>query len=170
MPFYHGALVHLDTTYIKKNGPGHGRSGAHLFAFAVLFVEGCLLVSAAFLSCHRKSTPFAVMIAALLTVDILWALVTHLWVGTANNKWDTEIRWALINFVSLVVLIAALLFSYSHGLTDLWLAGGLLLGSFARTVCDYGFCWGSYYPAIKKSQRQKKSAKRLTVQKETIAA
>jgi len=170
VPFYHGGLVHLDVTYIKKDSAGHGKNGAHLFAFVILFLESCLLVTSAFLSCYQKITPFAVMLAILLVVDVLWALATHLWLGTANDKQKIGLRWALINFVSLMVVTPMLFVTNHYAVPDLWFASGLLAGSLIRTCCDYKFCWEFYYPPDKETDKQRESARQPRIEKPGVAA
>ncbi|PKP58792.1 MAG: hypothetical protein CVT89_02260 [Candidatus Altiarchaeales archaeon HGW-Altiarchaeales-2] len=48
IPFYHGALRHLDTTYIEKGGK-QIRTGALLFDFSILFIESCFFIGLAVL-------------------------------------------------------------------------------------------------------------------------
>jgi hypothetical protein len=75
IPFYHGALRHLDITYVEQGGK-QVRNGALFADFAILFIEGCLLLALAVL----LSTPqfFAWGLAALLAIDTIWGFAAHL--------------------------------------------------------------------------------------------
>src|SRR5437868_5475689 len=48
VPFYHGALRHLDVTYFEDNR-ARPKPGALMFDWALLFLESCLLLGLALL-------------------------------------------------------------------------------------------------------------------------
>ena len=65
IPFYHGALRHLDRRYIEEHGAGL-KDGALAADFALLFVEGCFLAAMAYL----VATPSKLMNAGVLLLGI----------------------------------------------------------------------------------------------------
>ena len=145
VPFYHGALVHLDRTYLQQEYKSTGDINKwHLFAFVALFIESCLLVSIGFMVSAPCST-FATFIAILLGADIFWALVTHIGRHVADPAHNCELIWALINFAAFIVLLPGILLCRHYGVSDGYLAISLLIGSTIRTWCDYRYCWPLYY-------------------------
>lgn len=147
IPFYHGALRHLDITYVEKGGK-HVRSGALLADFAVLFIESCLLLALALL----LPTPqfFAWGLAVLLAVDTIWAFSAHL-AFSPDVKPKAETRWALLNLITTAVLTIYLVLigalPPTPGPGDAKLMIGILVVSCVRTVIDYALSWHVYYPS-----------------------
>jgi hypothetical protein len=149
IPFYHGALVHLDRAYASTDdSPSKKKDIAHLFAFLMLFIESCLLVALAFLVSLKKPTFFAWSITILFTVDVIWALVTHALGCTVDKEKRFELKWALINFSTLCILVPILYSGRYYRIDNIPLAIGLLAGSIVRTFYDYALCWRCYYPSI----------------------
>jgi hypothetical protein len=145
LPFYHGALRHLDATYIERDAR-HLRSFALLADFVILFVEGCLFL----LIARQLGNPhwFAIGFAALLAVDIVWSIVAHFeFTHPVADK--AEWKWAQNNTAALLVLgcylTAGKLMTGSW--VGHWLAGGVLAISLARTIVDYARSWRFYYPS-----------------------
>lgn len=68
VPFYHGALRHLDVTYVEHPGEGLN-NGALLADFLLLFVEGSLFVALA--SLLDRPVWFGWTLVSLLLLDAL---------------------------------------------------------------------------------------------------
>jgi heme/copper-type cytochrome/quinol oxidase subunit 4 len=147
IPFYHGALRHLDVTYIEEGGK-QIRKGALMFDFLALFVESCLLLALAVLIV--KPPFFAWGLVVLLAFDTVWSFIAHL--GFSQEmKPKAELRWAIINLVTVIILSVYLVaFDFIPPLryeTDLKIWVGILGISILRTVMDYWLCWDFYYPS-----------------------
>ncbi len=147
IPFYHGALRHLDITYVEKGGK-QVRTGALLADFSILFIESCFLLALAVL----LPTPqfFAWGLATLLSIDTIWGFAAH--IGFSQEvKPKAELRWALINLITTGVLViyfgAIGIFPPTAGASEPKLAIGILSVSVVRTVIDYALCWNFYYPS-----------------------
>jgi hypothetical protein len=93
IPFYHGALRHLDATYVEEGGR-QVRSGGLLLDFLVLFLESCLLLALAVLLPSPQL--YAWGLVALLSVDIIWGFLAHV----AFSKAGAELKWAYINIAT----------------------------------------------------------------------
>lgn len=164
IPFYHGALRHLDDYYVLDAHP-NVRRGALLVDFFALFVEAILLFALATL------TPFANFFAAtlitLLLVDVAWSSVTSTYCigkrltlhdmkrqaaqfaqssirGTRHSE-APQMAWLLNNVVWLLVLAITVaadqLFDLGTRLS--WIVLAIAL---ARTVSDYRVSWSFYFP------------------------
>ena len=148
IPFYHGALRHLDITYIE-NGGKNVRTGALFIDFLALFIESCLLLALAVLL--PKPIFFAWGLVALLAFDTLWAFIAHLGF-TQDIKPKAELRWAIINLVTVIILsIYLTICNFVPTITYVSnpkLSAGIIGFSLLRTVVDYIFCWRIYYPSL----------------------
>lgn len=147
IPFYHGALRHLDITYVEQGGK-HVRKYALLIDFSALFIESCLLLALAVLL--PKPIFFAWGLVALLIFDAIWVITAHF--GFSQDvKPKAELRWALINITTAIVLIIYLtIFNFVPNatyVTNLKLSIGIPSISLLRTVIDYIWCWDIYYPS-----------------------
>ena len=143
IPFYHGALRHLDSVYIENSGPV--RSGALLLDFLGLFAESCVFLALAVLL--PAPQVFACGVVVLLLVDIIWGLLAHI----AVSKQRAEVTWAYINIITAVVLTLVLVllgaFPPSHTASDVRLSVSILFITLARSAIDYGLNWKFYYPS-----------------------
>ena len=147
IPFYHGALRHLDSTYVEHGGR-EVRPGALLLDFVMLFLESCLLFTMAALLPSARL--FSIALLALLSFDAVWGFVA--WTGLSQRaSGGAELRWSAINAVAAAALFAVL------GLIGAFGAGGPMLESplrwvlpslcWIRTLADYAWCWAYYYPS-----------------------
>jgi len=143
IPFYHGALRHLDATYLEGEGQ-ETRSGALMGDFLVLFLESCFFFALAVLLVAPKL--YAWGLIALLTLDTIWAFLAYV----AFAKAHTEIKWASINLVTIILLciLAALLDALppAAGPANARFAVVVLVVCIGRSVFDYGLNWHFYYP------------------------
>jgi hypothetical protein len=147
IPFYHGALRHLDVTYVEEGGK-QVRKFALLIDFSALFIESCLLLALAVLMV--KPPFFAWGLVALLAFDTIWAFSAHL--GFSQDvKPKAELRWTIINLITVIILsVYLVVFDFIPPLTyvsdaKIWV--GILGISILRTVIDYWLCWDIYYPS-----------------------
>lgn len=141
VPFYHGALRHLDEQY------GNGTDGAaHQFSvlvdFVVLFLESFVFLALA-VSIGRP-TFFAWFYFALLVLDVAWAHLTMRYLA-AQPEQPTQKTWLVLNLVCATVLLVVLVVLYG----DAWqsptvLASVVCVIAIVRTAFDYGRCWRFY--------------------------
>jgi hypothetical protein len=148
VPFYHGALRHLDITYFEDTRAKTKR-GALMFDWGLLFLESCLLLGLAVLL--PRPEPFSFALCGLLAFDCVWAFIAALAFSPETKEQRTEWKWALINFVIFCLLILTLLYIDSLDANlkpvDRFRWAGVLLLATARTVWDYAWCWTYYYPS-----------------------
>lgn len=136
IPFYHGALRHLDEQYSGTDA--RGARGFVLVDFLVLFLESCLFLALA-VSIARPEV-FVWLFFALLALDVVWVVLTSKVLGDGSGL-AAQRMWRNINLVAAVVLLLASLTVDVGSLSYLILAVAL-----ARTGADYGFTW-RYYAA-----------------------
>ena len=159
VPFYHGALRHLDATYVERRG-AHVRAGALLADFVILFLEGCVFLTLSLLLPYPLY--FIWTLAALLLLDSAWGFMAHLaftqhpYTGNSHGRWKPESRWAILNAVTVAALAVYLvgfdMFPPASGPGNAKLAIGALCFTFLRTILDYAWCWEFYYPSARDEQ------------------
>ena len=147
IPFYHGALRHLDITYIEKGGK-QVHKVALLLDFLILFIESCAFIVLAVLL--LKPLFFVWGLVALLVFDAIWAFIVSL--GFLKDvKPKAELRWALINLIFTVILsVYLIIFNFvprAIYVSDIKLITGILCFSILRTIIDYAWCWNIYFPS-----------------------
>jgi hypothetical protein len=139
IPFYHGALRHLDEQYAQGRTPD--RAGSVLVDFFVLFLEGCAFLALA-VSVARPHV-FAKAFLLLLALDIVWALLTN-FILTKDGKLRAQMSWLYINVVTVAVLLIFL--STDHDTTRvLWYA--ILTVAVVRSAVDFMLTWRFYAAA-----------------------
>jgi hypothetical protein len=144
IPFFHGALRHLDELY----GQGSGRA-AHSFSvlvdFLLLFLESCLFLALA-VSITRPAT-FAWLLLSLLALDVVWAYLTTRFLVTPAGEAAPN-TWLKVNLVFGSILFAILVVLYAAGWASAeTLTYAVLVVAVARTVSDYTFSWEFYVAA-----------------------
>ncbi|SRR6266542_1351822 len=139
VPFYHGALRHLDEQYAQGGTPG--RAGSVLVDFFVLFLEGCAFLALA-VSVGRPHV-FARAFLLLLALDIVWALLTN-FILAKETPLPAQMSWLLINIVTSGALLIFLATDYDTTRV-LWYAIPAM--GLARTVIDLKFTWRFYAAA-----------------------
>ena len=144
VPFYHGALRHLDVTYVEQGGTDV-RAGALLADFLLLFFEGSLFVALAVLL--ERPEVFAWTFVGLLALDTMWGFAAHL-AFSRHPKLRAEARWAIINAVTVVVTVIFLILLGAFPPGTVPQSAGLEIGLLGlatlRTVVDYIASWGFY--------------------------
>ena len=144
VPFYHGALRHLEHTYVEDRGLDV-RKGSLLADFFLLFLEGCLFVLAAKFVADPRT--LGLILSTLLVFDALWGLAVYLLFTKGRRRW-AELRWVQINIVA-GPLLAVAVFGIAptrSPATDLTVAVTIAVIAALRTVVDYWLSWGFYFP------------------------
>lgn len=144
VPFYHGALRHLDQRYVEERAEGV-RDGALLADFFLLFLEACVLLGIARVLTDARAAGWG--LASLLVFDALWGTGIYLLFARGRRKWD-ELEWVRLNLVAGPALMLGLVL-LSHapsakGRTIL--AVGLPVAMLLRSVIDYRRSWNFYFP------------------------
>jgi hypothetical protein len=145
VPFYHGAMRHLDDAYLE-NSNAHIRDGALILDVLLLFLHGMVFVALALL----LDTPnqFAWLFVALILVDVVWGAFVYFGPST-QAEGGAEGKWALINFVFIIVC-GAVLYLLDIGFNPMVdgtkLSLGISSACLLRTLADYYFCWAFYFP------------------------
>jgi hypothetical protein len=149
VPFYHGALRHLDITYFE-DAQAKTKPGALMFDWTLLFLESCFLLALALLLQSPK--PFGFALCALLGFDCIWAFIACLAFSPETKEHRAEWKWAFINLAAVFLLLVMLLYIESLDAalkpveTFRWVV--ILLVAVVRTICDYAWNWTYYYPPI----------------------
>lgn len=144
VPFYHGALRHLDIAYFESR-TSHTKPGALMVDWSLLFIESCGLLALALLI--NRPIPFMFTLIALFTFDLLWAFAAHLAFSPTPPEIPAERRWAVINFVAVVVLVGTSIYLDSVDSeakpvdTYRWIV--VATAAVGRTVWDYAWSWTS---------------------------
>jgi hypothetical protein len=144
IPFYHGALRHLDELY----GHGSGRA-AHSFSvlvdFLLLFLESCVFLALA-VSITKPAT-FAWLLLSLLWLDVVWAYLTTRFLVTPSED-ATPKTWLKVNLIfgSMLFAILIVLFSADWASAKA-LSYAVLVVAVTRTASDYRFSWEFYAAA-----------------------
>jgi hypothetical protein len=139
LPFYHGAMRHLDRWYVEERG-ANVRSGALLADSLMLFVEGCILVAMAILL--PRPFAFGWFLVTLLAFDAIWGASTYL-IFAREKRIGAELRWVAINLVVTPVLLAIILV---FDVTDVPVRAALAAVAAARSSIDYALSWSFYFP------------------------
>ena len=148
VPFYHGAMRHLDITYFEDK-KANVRAGALMFDWAFLFIESCFLLGLAYLM--QKPTAFGWALCIFLGFDCLWAFIANLGFAPKAKQNRPEWKWATINFVAVCILVLTLVVAGAVetklGLLTSFRWILILVVCVARTIWDYAWCWSYYYPS-----------------------
>lgn len=144
VPFYHGALRHLDQRYIEERG-GSVRDGALLADFLLLFLEACMLLGIARVLADIHAVAWG--LAILLVFDALWGGGIYLLFARGPKQWD-ELEWVRINLVAGPLLGAGLfgLRFLSAGAATKTLMIALPASMILRSFLDYRRSWLFYFP------------------------
>jgi hypothetical protein len=152
VPIYHGALRHLDVTYLESLA-SEIRAGALMADWSLLFLESCILLAMAALL--QRPETFSYVLTGLLAFDMLWGFGAHLAFSPRAADLRAELKWARINFFTVLILIGIIVFLDSLEGTEKpvatyrWML--ILTIAIARTVFDYWWCWNYYYPGHESS-------------------
>lgn len=143
IPFFHGAMRHLDDAYLENKNE-HIRNGALLLDFLLLFIHGVVLVILSFFM--KNSLTFLIVLLSILTLDVIWGLFAHC--ASASKKNGAELKWVTINSIFVAVFVAYLshidVMAGNYNETNLSVI--VSVGCLIRTVIDYSWGWSFYFP------------------------
>lgn len=144
IPFYHGALRHLDKRYIEEHGVGL-KNGALAADFALLFVEGCFLAAMAYL----VATPSKLMNASVLLfgIDAAWCAGIYLVFVKGRREW-AELEWVWLNIWTVGLLLVLQWWQYIGNASQPTTIHDVAFPAImvARTCIDYARSWKFYFP------------------------
>jgi len=145
LPFYHGALRHLDDAYVENENQ-HIKTGALIIDFGLLFFHGVAFVVLS--SLLSKPGHFIWTLNCVLVIDIAWGIFVH-YCSSSQGPHGAEGRWAFVNFLFVAVSSAYLVLSDIY-LQDVQnpvkLSLIIVIACVARTVVDYVWCRSFYFP------------------------
>ena len=149
VPFYHGALRHLDFTYIEAPS-AETKPGALMADWSFLFIESCLFLAAA--SLLQRPESFSYVFASIFAFDVIWGVGAYLAFSPKSSKLIPEVKWVIINLITFVILV--LVYIYLHSIegtqkpVDTYRWTTVLTIAIARSIWDYAWCWEYYKPSI----------------------
>lgn len=144
VPFYHGANRYLDATYVT--GERTANPVALMIDFLALLIEGLALFAVAMLV--GKAQEFYVGLACLLVFDAIWVGFTRLVSKDNGGERAGYLIWLTVNLlaaISLYLSFCSNILSFKWNTFLNAQIAGLLIAVF-RTVFDYWWVWGFYYP------------------------
>lgn len=152
LPFYHGALRHLDATYIEDEGKSV-QNGAVLADFIILFIEGCFFIALTVLM--ENSLLFIYAFIILLIIDVSWGFLAHL-AFSPNVQKKAENKWAMMNLITIGLILILLarfdsfpFFDIAENVELTKICVYFFLITLLRTIVDYVWTWSFYYPESK---------------------
>ena len=138
VPFYQGALLHLDAKYARLSDRRRNPTLVLLVDFVGLFLEAVVVVALAASVGDVRS--FTIGVLVLLAVDVAWATVAWL----LDNEREQLSHWIQINLITLPVLGLGLLSRTWVDYSDEWLTAAVVSIAGARSAVDYWVNWGFY--------------------------
>lgn len=148
-PFYQGAYGHISDAYLEKKN-SHIRDGALIIDFVLLFFHGIAFVVLALLL--SKPSNFVWVLVILLTIDVIWGLFVYFGPSSASNH-NAEGKWTFINFLFVLIVASYLIHNdiYLDDIPDpIKLSFPLMGVCLIRTIVDYIWCRGFYFPKLDK--------------------
>ena len=142
VPFYHGAMRHLDKMYVEDHGR-FVRRGALLADFLWLFIEAGIFVGMAL----QLGPParFGWWLVLLLVFDSTWGILFHFALSKHRHHW-AEFKWALTNLpVAGVLSVVLWRLSLSEEGTAA-IAFVVPAVAVVRSLIDYSWSWKFYFP------------------------
>ena len=146
VPFYHGALRHLDDAYIE-NSSSKVKNGVLIVDFMLLLLHAMAFVVLALLL--KVANHFAWVLIVVLVIDVIWGVFVH-FAASSEHETVAEWKWAIINTVFCLALSSYLINQqfYLEPLTNQTALAFLIFAAcFIRTLADY--VWGKefYFPS-----------------------
>lgn len=140
IPFYQGTLRHLDSVYIEGT-VARVRDGALLLDFFALFLESCVFLGLA--ASVARPWFFAWSYLTLLTIDIVWTLVTTTALSASRTNW-AQLRWLRVNLITVPILAVLLSVLAAIGWDNNAVKIVILPIALLRTAADYATSWRFY--------------------------
>jgi hypothetical protein len=145
VPFYHGALRHLDDAYLENPNP-QIRNGALIVDILLLIAHGMVFVVLALLL--DKPSEFAWILLGLIAIDVIWGAFVYFGAST-QGPGGAEGKWALINFIFVLlsaVMLIILNITFQSDVDATKMSFSVLVACLIRTLVDYIACWDFYFP------------------------
>lgn len=145
VPFFHGALRHLNDSYLENANP-HIKDGALIIDFLLLFLHALFFVILSQLV--KLPSNFAWVLVVLLSIDVIWGVIAH-FAFSASKGFTAESKWTIINlvFVSLSVwYLIANKITLDLISDPINLAIPILIACSFRSLADYVWCKDFYFP------------------------
>jgi hypothetical protein len=145
LPFFHGALRHLDDAYLE-NDSDHVKPGALIVDFALLFLHAMAFVVLALLL--ENPNHFGLLLLALILVDVFWGAFVY-FAASSRTDHAAEGRWTLINLCFILLGVGYFLKCriWLGPVEDkIFLSFVIFAGCFLRSLIDYVWCWRFYFP------------------------
>jgi hypothetical protein len=137
VPFYQGALLHLDAKYAQHRDRRHP-TFVLLVDFVGLFLEAVLVVALAASVGDVRS--FSIAVLVLLAVDVVWA--TLAW--KLGGEHEQLRSWIQINLATLAILGLGLFAHIWVDYTEEFLTAAIAVIALARSGVDYWLNWDFY--------------------------
>ena len=137
IPFFHGAVRHLFATYVEDGGSSRIKNWAILVDYYILFLNGGFFVALAWTIGSTKD--FLWVFTGVLALDSIWGLLAYLGFAGSNSQ-KAEMKWAVINFFAVAVLVVLLIAwdaLIANGLTDSRMAQLIAVIAVIRSAIDY---------------------------------
>jgi hypothetical protein len=143
IPFYHGALRHLDEQYTQPTDRPPHDFGV-LVDFLLLFLESCAFLALA-VSIGRPRV-FTGVYLLLLALDVVWAYVTTTFLIRADGLHAQE-SWLYVNLITAAIVAVLLALGLTGVMSSqaLWYAIPAI--ALLRTTFDYKLAW-RFYAAV----------------------
>lgn len=139
VPFFHGANMYLDETYVTVKSKA--RRYALLIDFVAFFLEGLGIFVLAMYA--RIDNNFYAIMSGVLLFDIVWVLSTYI---TAEGDKPKIKWWAVVNIITVFTIFIFLWSSlWPNDVLKSWM---LMFICVVRTALDYILVWPLYYPEI----------------------
>ncbi|MGE0558941.1 MAG: hypothetical protein AB7O69_11835, partial [Burkholderiales bacterium] len=146
VPFYHGALRHMDDTYIHNQQALQSQDMALIVDFLLLFLHAITFIVLSLLI--AKPNHFSWVICFVLLIDVAWGVFAYC-TSPSPKALTAEGKWTIINFVFVVVGITTLFWldvSLDQKTSDNKLAILIASACLIRSFFDYVWCRDFYFP------------------------
>lgn len=143
VPFAHGMNRHMDKVLTKSLQETDVKEMRRklfglLINYLVFLTESCTLVLMALLITSASEMLFFQILMGLLTVDIIWTVLTRD-IGKDANK-----KWLLVNLITVIIYVIVIYFLPLSFAQKSWLLMGIAV---LRTVLDYWVSPEFYFPS-----------------------
>ena len=145
LPFFHGAMRHLDDVYIENKNPHVSRS-ALILDFSLLFLHALVFLILSQLL--KNPADFAWILISILLIDVVWGLFTTFG-ASSSGDFSAESRWTVINFIFVACVASYLIHNgiYLKFEKDpIPVAILLAIACVVRSTVDYVWCKDFYFP------------------------
>lgn len=147
IPFFHGAMRHMHAAWSDEARP---TPGLMMFDFVALFLQTIIFFIMAGLV--REPDEFALAMALLLSIDVVWLGVSSIWTRWLRQKRgitsgeEPPATWAWVNIPTIaLLLVIAVVPGVPGGPDSLILSCSVAAIAVVRTVLDYRLAKSFYF-------------------------